>query len=251
MTSINGNLNNQNLFQKLDTNNDGKVSFKEIKNLFTKGLENKETPKENNSINTEDKPSVENYKAHESEANSLNFDKPQSNKVEGSDGPGDGNWKNDTYDKQDPAKDIQKGASKFNKEALLQKTNNDPNVVALLDKIGNDKKAGHYIEKLFQDNPDKASEICKSLSTYLDTPSSPNALVDSDKKLSYAKDLLHDVAYPTDIAQKNKKTCGATAVQVQLAIQDPKQYIDLSTSLADGKAYKGIQPNRNYSETGD
>ncbi|MFN4151156.1 MAG: hypothetical protein ACK4IX_09445, partial [Candidatus Sericytochromatia bacterium] len=70
MTSINGNFNNQPLFQKLDTNNDGKVSFKEIKDLFNKGLENKENTQNNTSINTEDKPSVENYKAHESEANS-------------------------------------------------------------------------------------------------------------------------------------------------------------------------------------
>jgi hypothetical protein len=248
MTSINGNFNNQNLFQKLDTNNDGKVSFKEIKNLFTKGIENKEHTKENGSINTEDKPSVENYKAHESEANSINFDKPQSNKVEGSDGPGDGAWKKATLKepKIDRQKDINLGASNFSKEALLQKTNNDPNVVALLDKIGNDKKAGHYIEKLFQDNPDKASEICKSLSTYLDSESSPNALVNSNKKLSYVKDLLHDVAYPTDIAQQTKKTCGATAVQVQLAMEDPQKYVELGLSLGDGKSWNGIQPNDSF-----
>jgi hypothetical protein len=149
---------------------------------------------------------------------------------------------------------------------LLKQTNNNPKVIELLskiDQIPNDtnsilfgsnglnnvnmkKEMLHYISKLFEKHPQKANNIMNNLINYLNSNTPNNALVKNDQKMTFVKDLLHDITYPTDIDQREKGTCAATAVQVKLAISNPQKYIDIATKLANGQSWNGITPNRTY-----
>lgn len=245
-----------NLTKKFDLNNDGKVSIKELKQISKNdGNKNDLSEKDLESIGVTDKSIqskvIEIYnKNHPSSANSISFpNKPQANntKPDKSDGPGDGNWKSDMEDLVDPDDIIRKEKSSFRKSELT-----DDNSKELFELAGSSKEIGHYITEIYENNPQEASEICKSLSDYIKNESSSSALFNDPKlKKEYVKNVLRDIAYPTDIYQGNNGTCGATAVQVKLAKEDPKKYVEIATSLADGNSWHGIEPNRKFESNGD
>lgn len=64
-------------------------------------------------------------------------------------------------------------------------------------------------------------------------------------------DALHDLAYPSDIDQSNRGTCGATAIQMKLAIERPLQYVETLVSLAQNKNHQTpggamLKPNNSW-----
>jgi len=259
------NFSDPSLTRIFDRNNDGNVTRKELKQVLAADGNKKDlSVKDLEAVGITDTQTqtsiINSYKEHKSETNFFSFplfnNKENTNKTTSQPVKDDGNdyWANDLYDKHkndknepiiDRKVEIDKGVNKFNKNDLLKQTKNDENVKELLSLVGNDKKAGHYISKLFENNPEKASEICKSLSTYLKTDPPSGALISKDLKKQYVTDLLHDISYPTDINQQQEGTCTATSVQVKLAKEDPKKYIELATTLADGKNWNKIPPNRN------
>jgi len=253
-----------NLAKKLDLNNDGQVSFKELKKISKNdGDKNDLSVRDLTSIGITDigiqSKVIDAYKEHSSSVNLLSFGKPNkeqsilsnnsnNNLVEGPNGPGDAadgvdSWKTAMHEKDriEPENDIKKGSRSFRKSEL-----SDDNAKELFKLLGNDKEAGHYISKLFKENPEKAIEISKSLSKYLNTESPNGALFDPKLKEGYVKDILHDIAYPTDIAQRQEGTCAATSVQVKLARENPQKYVEIATSLANGQNSNNISPNRKF-----
>ncbi|MFN8674541.1 MAG: hypothetical protein U0457_20975 [Candidatus Sericytochromatia bacterium] len=268
------------LTRLFDLNNDGKVTKKEVKEVLKadgnkKDLSVQDLQKAGYSDPTEQQALITAYKEHKAQTNIFSFpdlfkqQKPDQNSDKTPENnlnlgnlfgikqnntnipPSNGNWKHDLIEKYqntpntvDRENEIKKGVSSFNKNDLLKSTKNDPNVAELLKILGNDKKAGVYISELFKKHPDKASDICKSLVEYSNRPSSPEALINNENKKEYIKSILHDVAYPTDIHQQQEGTCTATSTQVKLAKEDPKKYVELATTLADGKNWKKIEPNR-------
>ncbi|MEZ0367839.1 MAG: hypothetical protein ACAI44_01995, partial [Candidatus Sericytochromatia bacterium] len=67
-------------------------------------------------------------------------------------------------------------------------------------------------------------------------------------------DALHDVAWPSDIAQRNRGTCGAAAIQMKLALERPQQYVSTLLTLAQGKSYTtpvGAEMKANNTWVGD
>jgi hypothetical protein len=261
-------FNDPSLTQKFDLNNDGKVSIKELKKIAENdGNKNDLSAKDLESIGVTDtsiqSQVIELYnKSHSSSPNSISFGPPNNKNSENnavdtnSTVTDDGNdyWGHDLYDKHkndaqdpifDPEKKIKEGANKFNKNDLLEKSGGDENVKELLKYIGNDNTSGHYISKLFDDHPDKAKELCKQLLDYTKKESSSSSLIDPKQKKEFVKDLLHDIAYPTDINQQQEGTCTSTSVQVKLAKEDPQKYLDIATTLADGQNWQNIKPNPN------
>lgn len=261
-------FNDPSLTQKFDLNNDGKVSIKELKKIAENdGNKNDLSSNDLASIGVTDtsiqSKVIELYnKSHSSSPNSVSFGPPNNKNSENNDVDAnstvsdDGNdyWGHDLYDKHkndaqdpifDPEKKIKEGANKFNKNDLLEKAGGDENVKELLKYIGNDNTAGHYISKLFDDHPDKAKELCKQLLDYTKKESSSSSLINPEQKKEFVKDLLHDVAYPTDINQQQEGTCTSTSVQVKLAKEDPQKYLEIATTLADGQNWQNIKPNPN------
>lgn len=51
------------------------------------------------------------------------------------------------------------------------------------------------------------------------------------------RNVIHDVAWPSDIAQRSYSTCTAAALQMKLALERPAQYVTILTTLAQGKNY--------------
>lgn len=271
-------FNDPSVKQKVDLNNDGQVSFRELKKVAKiDGDKSDLSLKELESIGITDtgiqEEIIEAYKNHPSPVNILSFLAPNKQQTpdipqqaptpqnaeqtpDGSEIPPSydsnagntvgkekrgANWEFNAMPQSgeyEPTQDINKGAKSFRNSNLTNDSAKE-----LFNLLGaKDKETGHYIEKLFKDNPKDAEEICKSLTTYLNSDSPDNALFPKESKNQYVKDLLHDIDYPTDINQGNRGTCAATAIQVKLAAENPKKYIEVSTELADGKKSNGVSP---------
>jgi hypothetical protein len=78
---------------------------------------------------------------------------------------------------------------------------------------------------------DTTEAICSELLNYARQGKSVTGI---DKK-AVLSDALHDIAWPSDIAQANKGTCAATALQMKLALERPRQYVQNLTQLAQGQ----------------
>lgn len=73
--------------------------------------------------------------------------------------------------------------------------------------------------------------ISNSLTNYYNN----GAAVNGVSKNVILTDALHDIAYPSDIDQSNRNTCGAAAIQMKLAIERPLQYVNTLVTLAQNR----------------
>ena len=100
-----------------------------------------------------------------------------------------------------------------------------------------------YIEKIANT---KAPEVIQGLTETINNfigPKLTDLFSRLDKK-ELIKDLLHDIAYPSNIYQGGSKlTCTSAALQMKLAIDKPVEYAKMLTTLAQGKSCNGIEPN--------
>lgn len=78
---------------------------------------------------------------------------------------------------------------------------------------------------------------------------------DYDYRIGKSKELvlsaLHDVSTPSNISQRAIGTCGAACIQIQMAIREPAEYLNMLDTLASNKNYvtasgKVIKPNMTF-----
>lgn len=126
---------------------------------------------------------------------------------------------------------------------LAEKFATQPAVLGLLKQI--QKQGGEEAENLIllkqflsQHPPEVAAAAAEKLSTWLQSPVSKDAAIAKAQRTEFLNGLLRDLAFPEDIDQGDKGTCAATAIQMELARKDPVKYLDLSTTLAEGKSFK-------------
>lgn len=67
------------------------------------------------------------------------------------------------------------------------------------------------------------------------------------------RNALHDMAFPSDIDQGNYGTCGAAALQMKMALEQPAAYTEALTSLAQNKNYQTLggatmRPNNTWQQ---
>lgn len=125
-----------------------------------------------------------------------------------------------TFFKFEEAKDLEKLVNFLEKNGLANAKN-----LSYIERIANN----HSLLTV--------NNISRSLNNYLSK--NPTA-----EQKTLVQDALHDLAYPSDIDQKNKNTCSTAAIQMKLAIEKPTEYVDILTSLAKGKTYKMASGNR-------
>lgn len=130
-----------------------------------------------------------------------------------------------------------------------------PQVEALLDKLPQDE--AHFsllmaaAKKLKKED---LSAIVSHLDSFLKRPG-----LDEAKKKTLVRDLLQDVANPSVINNLSGPTCSSTSAQVKLAMLKPKMYVELVTSMAEGKDFtlpngsivKAKYPQGDYQERAD
>ncbi|HEY9841056.1 MAG TPA: hypothetical protein V6D23_11415, partial [Candidatus Obscuribacterales bacterium] len=125
------------------------------------------------------------------------------------------------------------------KASLLELVDNDPNVVALVDQLEANCQLSfenlHYLKTIQETHGTKTlSAVCKNLTAFGNTD---KGRFGADARMQIIHDVLHDLAYPSDIDQGKKGTCAAAAVQMKLAIMDPLKYADICTTLAQDQTY--------------
>jgi len=67
------------------------------------------------------------------------------------------------------------------------------------------------------------------------------------------RNALHDIAFPSDIDQGNYGTCGAAALQMKMALEQPADYTKALTSLAQNQNYQTqggatMRPNNTWQQ---
>ncbi|MFN8671322.1 MAG: hypothetical protein U0457_04460 [Candidatus Sericytochromatia bacterium] len=119
-----------------------------------------------------------------------------------------------------------------------------------------DKEALMYMKALINRNPSLSVEDFKSVFTKLDSmmkeTNYDSRIVDKKEMVISA---LHDIAAPSDISQEGIGTCTGTTIQIQLAIRNPKEYLNMIDNLAKNKPHitmsgKKIDPNWTFTEEG-
>ncbi|MGV3524017.1 MAG: hypothetical protein ACO1RX_07325 [Candidatus Sericytochromatia bacterium] len=90
--------------------------------------------------------------------------------------------------------------------------------------------------KRLQAQPDGVgARLGLALNAYLQAKPVSGAAIAPAEKLRYVQDLLRDLAFPEDISQGEKGTCGATGLQIELARRQPETYLKTALSLAQGQ----------------
>jgi hypothetical protein len=241
----------------LEKDFDGKITFGELRELFEDNskLQKLRNIAKNNLIGEEQvNKLINNLRV----LYDLNKDKIDNNKVVISENNWKSNWIMVEYGEPqleiDKAKNDNTAISTL-KNNLISKSNNNQEIKLLLDNLGNNltKETIHYISKLLDKYPiDKVASICNKLNNYYNSQITNKSLVKKqEEKIDFINQVLHDISYPTDIDQKTKGTCAATAVQMKLALIDPEKYVDIATTLAKGENFqisnsKIIRPNRSF-----
>ncbi|MBC7474908.1 MAG: hypothetical protein H7263_11495, partial [Candidatus Sericytochromatia bacterium] len=142
----------------------------------------------------------------------------------------------------------------------LDAVKNDPelrtkisNFVSLLST--GDKAALAYTQNIFDRKPplstEKIKEIFDKLTSMMNTSYDPK--VGNTKELVIS--ALHDVSMPSDISQEGIGTCVGTSIQIQLAIRNPSEYLNMLDTLAQNKIYTSvtganIPPNFTFTDEG-
>lgn len=146
----------------------------------------------------------------------------------------------------DPVDDAIEAAGKGDqraafKAAFLAKAGNTPANQAFLAKLGSQGMLSQqnlfYLSSIAKDqSPDKVAQIAARIEGYLATPATGQAIRANERK-AFLNAMLRDVAFPEDINQGEKGTCGATAIQIELARRNPVKYTEMTLSLAQNKPY--------------
>jgi len=122
-------------------------------------------------------------------------------------------------------------------------------VESFISQFPNDKEVMMYVkELLINRQPPLDSTELRSVFDKL------NQMVktDYDSRIGNKRDLLvsalHDISSPSDISQMNIGTCASTSIQIQLAMKNPKNYLDMLDTLAQNKPFTSlsgakIEPN--------
>lgn len=112
-----------------------------------------------------------------------------------------------------------------------------------------------YSNELLNRNPkikdNELIDIFYKLTTMLDTKF--DSRVDSPKQL--IMEALGDIALPSNITQEKIGTCSGTSVQIQMAIRNPKEYLNMLDKLAKNQSYKTltgnlVKPNWTFTKEG-
>jgi hypothetical protein len=125
-------------------------------------------------------------------------------------------------------------------------TSQYPNQKALTDLLAQiQKQGGQEAENLIllkqflsQHPPAVAAAAAEKLTTWLQSPVNKGAAITQAQRPDYLNGLLRDLAFPEDIDQGDKGTCAAAAIQMELARKDPVKYLDLASTLAEGKSFR-------------
>ncbi|MBC7474680.1 MAG: hypothetical protein H7263_10345, partial [Candidatus Sericytochromatia bacterium] len=142
----------------------------------------------------------------------------------------------------------------------LDAVKNDPelrtkisNFVSLLST--GDKAALAYTQNIFDRKPplstEKIKDVFDKLTSMMNTSYDPK--VGNTKELVIS--ALHDVSMPSDISQEGIGTCVGTSIQIQLAIRNPSEYLNMLDTLAQNKIYTSITganipPNFTFTDEG-
>ena len=109
------------------------------------------------------------------------------------------------------------------------------------------REAAVYLEQLFSARgqalgPETLAAVLGKISEMADQPY--DARVGDPK--SFAVSALRDIAVPESIFQGKTMACASASVQVQLSLTDPMRYLNMADTLAQGKAFEGMEPNWSF-----
>lgn len=100
-----------------------------------------------------------------------------------------------------------------------------------------DKEALMYVKELLTRKPiineDDLSAIFDKLTEMSNTQY--DSRIPDKKELVIA--ALHDISAPEDISQEGIGTCTGTTIQIQMAIRNPKEYVNMLDKLAKNESY--------------
>ncbi|MFN8671321.1 MAG: hypothetical protein U0457_04455 [Candidatus Sericytochromatia bacterium] len=119
-----------------------------------------------------------------------------------------------------------------------------------------DKEAVMYMKTLVERKPGLSVNDLKEVFTKLDSMmKEPNYDPRIGNKKEMVISALHDIAEPSDISQEGIGTCTATTIQIQLAIRNPKEYLNMIDDLSKNQQHttimgKKIDPNWTFTEEG-
>lgn len=110
---------------------------------------------------------------------------------------------------------------------LTGKSHQTKGLLDLLDRDQlSDPRHLSYIDKIRSRlGPDKAEQALGRLRDFYQKQGN------AEPNQQLMKDILHDLAIPSDINQKDKGTCTMTSVQMKWAIEDPDSYVRCLTEL--------------------
>lgn len=128
-------------------------------------------------------------------------------------------------------------------------------MVKLVDKLGDDKEALVFLKIMTERTPpiskDDLKEVSQKLTGMLNT--------DYDARVGNSRDLvvsaMHDIALPANISQKWTGSCAGTCIQIKLAIESPKEYLNMLDSLSKNQEYTTVSgakipPNWTFDDEG-
>ncbi len=110
-------------------------------------------------------------------------------------------------------------------------------------KFKDNREALMYINELFSRKPELSKTDLKRIAD----KSIEMLSTDYDSRITNNKELvmtaLHDIAAPQHINQSNISTCTATAIQIQISLKSPLEYLNMLDTLAKNKPYKLVSGN--------
>lgn len=129
-------------------------------------------------------------------------------------------------------------------------------VVEFMKKIPeNNKMSLVAVDNLFKREPKISDEDLKKIFDKLNIMSNEKYDNDIGNSIDLTMSALHDVSMPTNISQESIGTCAGTSIQIQLALRNPIEYLNMLDTLSKRQNYmslngKEIQPNFTFVQEG-
>lgn len=119
----------------------------------------------------------------------------------------------------------------------------------------NDKIALVAIDQIFKREPKLSDSEIKNIFDKLNTMPTSKYASEVGDPIKLTISALHDIAMPTNISQENIGTCAGTSVQIQIAIRNPVEYLNMLDTLAKNETYKSlngkdVKPNLTFAKEG-